>query len=80
MPLAEGNVIPCSVSRSATCCGQCLSSPLVIGWMVHVRIEIAKRDTTDLLRQQYLEQNLSLLQSVVQRLEELEARQSKAEN
>jgi len=51
---------------------------LALGWMIHVRSEIAKRDTADLLRQQYVEQNLSQLQSAVQRLEELEARQSQA--
>jgi Tfp pilus assembly protein PilN len=53
---------------------------LAIGWMIHVRSEMAKRDTTDVLRQQLLEQNLVQLQSAIQRLEELETRQSTAQN
>ena len=52
---------------------------LAIGWMIHIRTETAKRDTTDLLRQQYVEQNLVQLQSAIQRLEELEAKQSQSQ-
>jgi hypothetical protein len=48
---------------------------MAIGWMIHVRTEMAKRDTTDALRQQLMEQNLVQLQSAVQRLEELQTRQ-----